>query len=76
MRIESRALERARREGMTRVAGGIIAEFADLSDAAAFAEAKGPGFTVTPGINHCYAVRTVHYVPMPQEETEDHDDDR
>jgi len=38
-------------------AGMIIAEFTSGTDALHFARAKGPRYTVTPGINHVYAVR-------------------
>lgn len=62
MSIESQELTRFRALGFERVAGAIIAEFVDPSDARAFADAKGPGYTVTGGINHPYAVRVVRYV--------------
>ena len=38
-------------------AGMIIAEFTSGQDALSFARSKGPLYTVTPGINHVYAVR-------------------
>ena len=37
--------------------GRIIAEFDCGRDAVQYAKAKGPGYTVTPGINHLFAVR-------------------
>jgi hypothetical protein len=36
----------------------IIAEFGNGEDARDFARMKGPGFYVSPGINHVFAVRT------------------
>lgn len=37
--------------------GRAIAEFDCGRDAVQYAKAKGPGYTVTPGINHLFAVR-------------------
>lgn len=37
--------------------GRSIAEFDCGRDALQYAKAKGPGYTVTPGINHLFAVR-------------------
>ena len=37
--------------------GRIIAEFDCGRDAVQYAKSKGPGYTVTPGINHLFAVR-------------------
>ena len=37
--------------------GRIVAEFDCGRDALQYAKAKGPGYTVTPGIHHLFAVR-------------------